>query len=106
MNIKIEILFSSILSLSVIIGAIRTYLFKKQNDGLMLGVISMLSIMFGVYLWIKNGLILDYGTEEKIVQTNAQLMSNFGTMNVLIGSLFIIISILKYFIWKIKNARA
>lgn len=51
MNIQIEIIFSSILSLSVLIGVIRTNIFKKQNNGLMLGVISILSIMFGVKYW-------------------------------------------------------
>lgn len=106
MNIKIEILISSILTLPVLIGAIRINLFKKKNDGLMVGLISMLSIMFGIYLWIKNGMTLDYGTEVQIAQTHAPIMFALGVTNMLIGLSFIVISILKYLVWKIKKASA
>lgn len=106
MDIKIEILISSILTLSVLIGAIRINLFKKKNDGLMVGMISMLSIMIGIYLWIKNGVTFDYGTEIQIAQTHAPIMFALGVTNMLIGLSFIIISILKYIVWKIKRSNA
>lgn len=106
MEIKIEILISSILTLSVLIGVIRNSLFNKEYDGLMVGMISMLSIIFGIYLSIKNGMILDYGTEEQIAQNHAPIMSILGTTNIIIGLIFITISILKYIVLKIKKASA
>ena len=103
MNIIIEIFISCILTLYVFIGAIRINLSKKDKNGLIVGLISMISIVFGIYLWIKNGLILDYGTEEELIQTHAQIMFLFGIVNILIGLLFSIISILKYIFWRINR---
>jgi hypothetical protein len=51
--------------------------------------------MFGLYLCIKNGFILDYGTKIQIAQTHAKSMFDFGKTNILIGLFFIVISILK-----------
>jgi len=106
MDIKIEILISGVLTLFVLSGAIRIYLFKKDKHGLMVGLMSMLSIMFGIYLWIKNGMTLDYGTEVQIDQSHAPIMFALGITNIIIGLLFIIVSILKYIVWKIKKACA
>jgi hypothetical protein len=105
MEIKIELIISGLLTLSVLIGAIRIYLSKK-DDELMIKWISMMSILFGIYLWIKNGLTLDYGTEEQIAQTHAHIMIASGMINILSGLLFIIISIFKYIAWKIKKGGA
>jgi hypothetical protein len=64
----------------------------------------MLSILFGIYLLIKNGLVLDYGTVEEVNQSHAQIMFAFGITNGVIGLTFIVISIVKYLVWKIKKA--
>ena len=89
MDIKIEILISSILTLFVLIGTIRINFFKKEKDGLMVGLLSMLSILFGIYLCIKNGVILDYGTIEEINQTHAPIMSTLGIINLILGLIFL-----------------
>jgi len=103
MNINVEIVISSIFILFVLILAIRIYLLKKENAELILVLISMLSILFGLYLCIKNGAILDYKTKIQIAQANAESMFDFGKTNIVIGLFFIVISILKYLIWKIKK---
>ena len=106
MDIKIEILISSVLILIVLIGAIRIKLFNKDNEGLMVRMMSILSIIFGIYLWLKNGLILDYGTVEEVTQSHASIMFELGITNILIWLIFIVISIIKYIVWKIKKASA
>jgi hypothetical protein len=106
MDIKIEILISSIFILFVLIGAIRIKLFNKDNEGLIVGLMSMLSIIFGIYLWLKNGLILDYGTVEEVTQSHASIMFELGITNILIWLIFIVIPIIKYIVWKIKKAIA
>jgi hypothetical protein len=103
MNINVEIVISSIFILFVLALAIRIYLLKKEKAELILVLISMLSILFGLYLCIKNGAILDYGTKIQIAQTHGESMFDLGKTNILISLFFIVISILKYLIWKIKQ---
>lgn len=103
MDIKLELFISIALTLFVLIGTIRVNLFKKSNDALLIGLISMLSIMFGIYLWIKNGMTLDYGTEVQIAETYAPIMLALGITNILVSLLFIFISIVKYLVWKISK---
>ena len=103
MNINVEIVISSIFTLFVLILGIRLYLLKKENDELILVLTSMLSVIFGLYLCIKNGFILDYGTKIQIAQSHAKGMFDLGKTNILICLFFIFVSILKYLIWKIKK---
>ena len=103
MNINVEIVISSIFTLFVLILGIRLYLLKKENDELILVLISMLSILFGLCLCIKNGAILDYSSKIQIAQANSKSMFDLGKTNILIGLFFIVVSILKYLIWKIKK---
>ena len=103
MNINVEIVISSIFISFVLILAIRIYILKKEHDELILVLISMLSILFGLYLCIKNGAILDYSSKIQIAQANSKSMFDLGKTNILIGLFFIVVSILKYLIWKIKK---
>jgi len=106
MNIIIEIIIAGILILFIFFETIRINFFKKDKNGLLTGLASMLSIMFGMYLTIWNGLTFDYGSEEEIAKTHALTMGFLGIVNISIGVLFILISIIKYLIWRIKNACA
>jgi len=63
----------------------------------------MISIGFGLYLIIKNGLILDYGTQHEISINWARLMWFIGVVCLFIGLGFILSSIVKYIIWKLKR---
>jgi hypothetical protein len=102
MNINVEIVISSVFLLFVLIIAIRIYLLKKEHDELILVLTSMLSIMFGLYLYITNGVIIDYSTKIQIAQAHAESMFDLGKTNILIGLMFIIISILKRLLRKIN----
>jgi hypothetical protein len=105
MDIKIEIIISCILSAFILLGAIRIHFFKKETMELPVSLISLLSILFGFYLWIKNGIILDYGTPEEINQTHTPMMVGLGVANAILGLLFIIISIIPYTARSIKRVR-
>jgi hypothetical protein len=82
---------------------VRIIFFKIDKNALLVGLTSMISIGFGLHLFIKNGLILDYGTETEISTNWAGLMWLLGVVCILIGLGFIISSILKNLIWKLKN---
>ena len=82
---------------------IRINIFKKDDLALLTGLISMISLIFGIFLAIKYGLILDYAKEDKINQSSANLMSKAAIACVLTGLIFIIISIMKFIVWKIKD---
>jgi hypothetical protein len=101
MELKIELVISCALLLSVLTGAIHVTLFKK-NDGLTVGLISMLSILFGLYLLIKNGITLDYGTKLQITKNHALIMARLGMANGITGLIFILFSIFKNIIVRKK----
>ena len=87
----------------VLVELIRINFFKKDNNALLTGLISMLLLGFSLYLWIKYGLTLDYGSEEEIYKSEAELMYLIALIGFIIGFGFILISILKMIIWKIKK---
>lgn len=82
---------------------VRINIFKIDKNALLVGLTSMISIGFGLYLFIKNGLMLDYGTETEISTNWAGPMWFLGVVCILIGLGFIVSSILKYIIYKLKN---
>ena len=76
---------------------------KKDNGALLAGLLSLLLLGFGLYLWIKNGITLDYGTQDIINKTRSELMFKIGIISVLFSLIFILVSIFKFIIWKIKK---
>ncbi|MDD2387069.1 MAG: hypothetical protein PHP52_09845 [Bacteroidales bacterium] len=104
MNYIIEISLSVIMILFVLLGLIKISIFKKNTYTLPSILISLLLLGFGLYLSIKYGLVLDYGTEDEIKCTHAELMYFFAITSVLTGLSFILISIIKFIIWKIKTS--
>ncbi|MDY0216418.1 MAG: hypothetical protein RBS19_05630 [Bacteroidales bacterium] len=105
MNYILEILISVSMILYVLFEIIRINVLKKSENALSAGLISMLLVGFGIYLWIKNGLILDYGVEEEIIAAKADWMFVFAILSVFVGLVFILISIIKFIVWKIKKIR-
>ncbi len=103
MNFLIEILISGSLIIYVLFKTINVNLLNKENAILSTGLISLLLIGFGFYLWIKNGLILDYGTPKEIKNSKAILMTVLGISGVFTGLIFIAITTLKFIIWKLKK---
>ncbi|HXJ98110.1 MAG TPA: hypothetical protein VNJ50_04635 [Gelidibacter sp.] len=82
---------------------VRINVFKIDKNALFTGLTSMISIGFGLYLIIKNGLILDYGTQPEISINWAGQMWFMGVVCLFIGLGFILSSIMKYIIWKLKR---
>ncbi len=101
----IEILVSGLLIISVFIGGIRVYLFRKQNEGLAFGLLSVLSLLFGGYLYLYNGILLTY-SEENLELVNNELLFKLGLITLLTGLLYCIISIFRLLIWNIQKLKS
>jgi uncharacterized integral membrane protein len=101
---NIEIILSSILLLSIFIGTVRMYLFHKQNEGLFIGLVSMASIIFGLFLILIEGIQFDYDLNYfEVHQNSSPEILIFGKANVVIGLLFIFHSVAKYIVWRIRR---
>lgn len=87
----------------VLIEIIRINLLKKDNNDLLAGLTSLILFLFGIYVWIRYGLILDYGTEKEILNSKAELMILFAYLSTSVSILFILISIIKFVAWKLKQ---
>lgn len=105
MNITVEIIIAGMLALFVLFETIFINIFKKDKNALLTGMVSLLSVLFGLYLCMKNGLILDYGTEQEIIKSHAFTMYVLGVANFCIGLLFIGISFIKYIIWQTRKVQ-
>ena len=54
----------------------------------------MLKFAFGLILWIKHGLILDYSTPIEIAKNKSKMISKIGVALILTSTVFIALSIL------------
>jgi hypothetical protein len=64
--------------------------------------VAMLSLAFGLILWIKHGLILDYFTPIEIAKNKSKMMSKIGVELIITSTLFIALSILYSFLERFK----
>lgn len=103
MPILVDIIIALCLLCYNLFEFVRINAFKIDKNALFFGLTSMISIGFGLYLFIKNGLILDYGTQEEISNNWAGQMWFFGVACIFVGFGFILSSILKFIIWKLKK---
>ncbi|KAA5543961.1 hypothetical protein [Adhaeribacter rhizoryzae] len=87
----LEIIISVALLLYPITQVIRRGIRRKEKISGSIKWGSILSIIFGIYLWLKNGLTLDYGTAEEIIESKAEIMFYFGLSNIILGLLIILI---------------
>jgi hypothetical protein len=53
-------------------------------------LISSLVLIVGIYIWIKNGLMLDYGTEQEIAKNYSDKMYVIGVLNMTISTLYLL----------------
>ena len=103
MPIIIELIIALCLIGYNLLEIFRINVLKIEKNALFVGLTSVISIAFGLYLFIKNGLLIDYGTEHEITSNWAGPMWFLGVVCIFIGLGFILSSILKYVIWKIKR---
>jgi len=99
----IQSILGILLLASIFILSIQIYLFKNQNNAILTGFLSMLAIVFGAYLWIMNGVILEYGSEKEIIQSNASWLFTIGVLNLLSGLGFVFLSISRFLFYYLKK---
>ncbi len=104
MSFIFETILSVLLILYILIELVRIHVFKKSNTVFLAGFISLLLIVFGFYLALKYGLILDYGSLEEINNSKAEQQILIAVLNLGTGFFFLFISFLQWII-RIINRR-
>jgi len=97
------IIISGILILYILIEIIRINFLKKDNNALVAGLASVLLLLFGMYLLLKYGVISDYGSLQEILESKAKTMSLIALLNITISIFFILLSVIKSIIWRLKD---
>ena len=95
MNILIEFAFSIFLTVSILVQLYRRHLLQKKTNLVYLQIFSTVSLCLGLYLWVKNGLIVDYGTIKEQDDSFAFYMLFLGLLNLGVSSLFFWVQIFK-----------
>lgn len=103
MFLIIDILLSLLLIGFTSVEMIRIYVLKKDKNVPLVSLASMISIGFGLYLIIKNGLVIDYGTQAEISASWAGPMWLLGVVCLFLGVIFLLGSILKHIFVKLKH---
>ena len=90
--------------LSLIIAfTIQIYFLKKQSNAILTGLLSLVAIVYGTYLWISNGVIIEYGTETEINSSNAVWLFTIGILNLIAGLSYVFISLFRFLYWYISK---
>ncbi len=90
--------------LSLIIAfSIQIYFLKKQSNAILTGLLSLVAIVYGTYLWISNGVIIEYGTEAEINSSNAVWLFTIGILNLIAGFGFVFTSLFRFLYWYISK---
>ena len=103
LNNILEISVAGFFILYILFEFIKINFLKKDNGVLLASLASMLLFGFGLYLWIKYGLILDYGTKDEIINLSALLMFKIALISLFVSLMFILTSIFKLIKWRIKQ---
>lgn len=76
---------------------VRIFVLKRATFESLTVILSLISVIFGFYVWIKYGMIIEYGTSQEASNTNAFLLFTLGFSCFFISIVFLFLSILKYF---------
>jgi hypothetical protein len=63
------------------------------------GLIAPISMFGGIILWLKYGLIIDYGTPEEQAESYAPVFFGFGIVLMTLGFIYSAVSIFQFFLW-------
>ncbi|MDP2174821.1 MAG: hypothetical protein Q8K70_02810 [Bacteroidota bacterium] len=103
MPLILELGIAIVVSIFLLIELSRNFLFKNNKNGIIAGIVCLFALGFGAFLWIKHGLILDYGSQEDINKNHSELMGQIGMVLLSLSSLFILLSVIYYFFKKVVN---
>ena len=103
MNPIIEIVISGIMIIYVLIEIIRINFLKKDNNDLLAGLISVVLLLFGMYLSFSYGWKFNLGNEGIFSASKVQLMSLLALLSISVSMLFILISTVKFLVFKFKE---
>lgn len=102
--ITIECIIAGLLISLILIVTFRTFILRKNKGSLMFGLLSIIAIIFGVYLRFKSELILSYSIKmDKIDLDYATLIGYLGLVLIYSGFLFVLLSIIRYLLFYLKR---
>ena len=97
----VEISISARLACLVLVdGGLFLFGLRFRSE-LRLGFMVLLAIVFGFYLQIRYGLILDYGSVTEIHQSHAMLMYTLGFMLLVLGGIPVLWAGLRFIFWMV-----
>ena len=99
----IEISVVSLLTIFILIQFVLINFLKRDRLALLTGLFSMICIGFSGYLWIKYGLIIEYGKTEDILQSQASVLSVVALLGLVVGLSFVALSIVKFIYLKLRK---
>ncbi len=89
----------------IVYQSIQICFLRNDKYALQAGVISLILMLFGLYLWIKNGLISDYREFHVQEIKQAREMFSLALVSLFIGSVFVLSSVIHSLIWHWKLKR-
>ncbi len=94
-----EILVFGVLCTILLIVVFRIFVFKKKQNDLIFGLLGMIMLVAGLFTCLNYGLILDYGTPEKIAETNAETWIWFGIVALFLSISYFAITVFQFLSW-------
>lgn len=87
----------------ILVFSIQIYFHKNNSNIILAGLLSIIAIVLGTYLWVSNGVIIEYGSEKEIHLSNAIWFFTIGVINLLTGLSFIFISLFNFIFWNFQK---
>lgn len=100
MDYRLDILISVMVVGSILFGWIREFGWINNVKFYPLGFISLIAVGLGFYLWLKYGLILDYGTKLEDDKNHATQMNSLGLILMIAAGISSIVLVGRYIIKK------
>jgi len=102
--IVIESIVAGLFISFILIVTFRTFVLRKNKGSLMFGLLSIIAIIFGIYLSLKSEFISNYSTKmDKIDIDYASLIGYLGFILICSGLLFVLSSIIQYLLFYLKR---
>jgi len=99
----LQSLIGILLLFLIVVFSIQIYIFKKQTNGILTGLLSLIAVVYGAYLWISNGIVIEYGTELEISSTYAVWFFTIGVLNLITGLIFVLTSLFRFLYWYVRK---
>lgn len=95
----VEIFISALFAGLVLVDAGLLLFGHRWGSGLRLGFVGLLAVVFGLYLQVRYGMILDYGSSAEIQDSHAMAMYTLGFVLQVLGGIPVLGAGLRIIFW-------